>query len=65
MYVCMYMYIIVCKGVPVPAPFLRHPPLDPASPLLKPLFPLQSFLFYPLLRYFTQSPPPSCNSLLP
>ena len=23
-------FIKVCKGVPAPPPFLRHPPLDPA-----------------------------------
>ena len=57
---CLY---IVCKGVPAPL-FLRHPPLDPVCPLpppnppfFKSLFPLPSFLFYPLLRYFRQSPP--------
>ena len=29
---------------------LRHPPLDPAAPFLKPLFPFPSFLFHLLLR---------------
>ena len=51
---------IVPKGVP--APFLWHPPLDPACPppFLKSLFPLL-FLFHPLLRYFRQFPLPSYN----
>ena len=60
------MYI-VCKGVPVPLlPFLRPPLYDPAySPFLKSLFTLSSFLFHPLLRYFRQLTPPTCNPLLP
>ena len=42
----------------VPFSFLRHPPLTQlAPPLLKTLFPLPSFLFHPLLRYFRQFPP--------
>ena len=50
---------IVCKGVPAPSPFLRHPSLDPACPtFLKSLFPLPSFLFHPLLRCFRQFSPP-------
>ena len=53
------------KGDSIP-PFLRHPPLDAACPpFLKSLFPLPSFLFYPILRYFRQFSPPSCNLLLP
>ena len=34
-------------------------------PFLKSLFPLPSFLFHPLLRYFRQFHPPSLNPLLP
>ena len=58
---------IVHKWVLAPPFFLRHPPLDPACPLpfFKSLFPLPYFLFHPLLRYFRQFPPPSCNPLLP
>ena len=53
------------RGLQSP-PFLRHQLLDPAgAPFLKSLFPLPSFLFHPLLRYFRQFPLPSCNSLLP
>ena len=49
---------IICKWVPVPPTFLRHPLLDPACPpLLKSLFLLPFFLFHLLLRYFRQSPP--------
>ena len=51
------------EGVPVP-PFLK--PLDLAYPsFLKSLFPLTSFLFHPLLRYFRKFLPPSRNPLLP
>ena len=40
-------------------PFLRHPTLDPACPpFSKSFFPLPSFLFHPLLRYFRQFPHP-------
>ena len=53
------------KGDSIP-PFLKHPLLDAACPpFLKSLFPLPSFLFYPILRYFKQFSPPSCNLLLP
>ena len=58
----------VHKGVPAPPPlFLRHPPLDPACllPFLNFWFPLPSFLFHPLLRYFTKFSPPLRNPLLP
>ena len=64
-YLYLYMYIIVRKVVPVP-PFLRHTPLDPACPpFLKSLFPLNSFLFHPVLRYFRWFSPPSRNPLQP
>ena len=58
---------IVCKGVPAPHPFLRHPPLDPACPppFFKFLFPLPSFLFHLLLRYFRQFPHPHTTSSCP
>ena len=53
--------IIVCTGVPAP---LKAPSSRPSPPFLKSLFPLSSFLFHPLLRYFRQTPtllqPPSC-----
>ena len=57
------------KRVPAPS-LLRHRPLDSTCPLspprfLKSLFPLPSFLFQPLLRYFRQLPPPSRSLLLP
>ena len=46
-------------------PFLEHPSLDPAcSPFLKSFFPLVSFLFHPLLRYFRQFPSPSRRQTL-
>ena len=48
--------------------FLRYLPLYPACPppfFLKSLFPLFSFLFQCLLRYFRQFPLPSDNPLLP
>ena len=34
-------------------PFFKAPSLDPAFPFLKSLFLLLSFLFHPLLRYFS------------
>ena len=43
--------IIVCKGVP--APLLRHPPPDPTCPPFQNICPLPSFLFHPLLKYFS------------
>ena len=60
-------YNIVRKGVLPVLPFLRRPPPDPACPLpfLKFLFPLPSFLFHLLLRYFRQLPLPSCNPFQP
>ena len=39
--------------------------LELSPPFLKSLFPLPSFLFQPLLRYFRQFPPLSRNHLLP
>ena len=43
-YVYIYLYIfMVCKGVPAPPPFLRHPPLDPACPTLFKIFTLLPF----------------------
>ena len=49
-------------------PFLRHPPLDPAClspppPFLKSLFPLSSFLFLSLFKYFRQFPLPQATLL--
>ena len=46
-----------------PPPFLRHPPLAPS--LLKTLFPLLSFLFHPLLRYFRQFSHPHATPSCP
>ena len=43
----LFKYSIVLEGVPAPN----------LSPFLKYLFLLLSFLFYPVLRYFRQSPP--------
>ena len=58
------MYTLFVRGFQTP--FLRHPPLDPAcTSFLKFLFPLNSFLFHPLLRYFRQFPPLSHNPILP
>ena len=56
---------IVHKGVPVPSTFQPPTPWPSLLPFLKSLFPLPSFLFHPLLKYFTQLPPPSCNPFLP
>ena len=56
---CVWHYNIVRKGLLAPPPFLSHPPLDQACPLLKSLCPLSSFLFHPVLRCFRQFPPPS------
>ena len=54
---------IVCKGIPAPH-FLRHPPLDPASPpFLKSLFPLPPFLSPPFLRFPRPHATPSCRNL--
>ena len=56
---------IVHKGVPVPSTFQPPTPWPGLLPFLKSSFPLPSFLFHPLLKYFTQLPPPSCNPFLP
>ena len=56
---------IICNGVPAPTPFLRHPPLDPACPFLKPWFLLPSFLFHLLLMYFKQLPQPHATPSCP
>ena len=60
---------IVRKGVPAPRFFLRHPHFEPACPLpltfLKSLFPLSSFLFHPLVRYFRQFPHPQATLSCP
>ena len=52
MYVCMFLFkaLTLCPSLPT---------------FLKALFPLSSFLFHPLLRYFRQFPPHSRNPLLP
>ena len=58
-----FFLFIVGKWVPA---LLRHPSLDPAcSPFWKSLWPLHSFLFHPVLRYFRQFPTPLCKSFLP
>ena len=50
----------------LPPHSLRHPLLDLASPpLLKSLFPLLSFLFHSLLRYFRQFPHPHATPFCP
>ena len=49
-----------------PLPLFNAPtPWPSFPPFLKSLFPLPSFLFHPLLRYFRQFRPLSCNLLLP
>ena len=55
----------VRKGVPAPLLFYGTHPLNQLAPFFKSLFPLPLFLFHPLLSYFTQLAPPSCNPLLP
>ena len=54
-------YAIVCKEIPVrPLPLFKAPTSwSSMPPFLKYLFPLPSFLFHPLLRYFRQFLPPS------
>ena len=59
---------IVCKGVPAPPPFIRHPPLASAwPPFLKIFDSFPLFLFYPVLGYFRQfhypHATPSCPDL--
>ena len=54
---------IVCKGVS--APFLRHPPLDPAGPLFKIFVSPPLFSVPPLFKVFQTVTPPSWNPLLP
>ena len=64
-YISILLLTIVRKGVPVPPPFFQAPtPWPSIPPFLKSLFPLSSFLFHPVLRYFRQSPPPSHNPLV-
>ena len=60
-----WLRCIVRKGVPVP-PLFKAPTPWPSlpPPFLKSLFPLLSFLFRPLLRYFRQFPPHSPTPLL-
>ena len=48
-----------------PAPFLRHPPLDPASPLFKIFVSPPLFSVPPCFKVFQIVPPPSRNPLLP
>ena len=64
--VSSWMETIVRKGVPVP--LFKAPTPWPRLPIFfKSLFPLPSFLFHPLLRYFRQFPlphaTPSCPNL--
>ena len=65
-YQLIFIYIIVHKGVP--NHFFKAPTPRLSLPLrffLRSLFPLPSFLFRSLLRYFRQFLAPSSNPFLP
>ena len=62
--VSSWMETIVHKGAPVPL-FKAPTPWPRLAPFFKSLFPLPSFLFHPLLRYFRQFPPPAHKPLPP
>ena len=59
------VYFIVCKEVQAPLLFKAPTPWPSLPPFLKPLFPLLSFLFHPLLRHFTHFPHPQATSSCP